>query len=605
MIIKQLTKVGTNVMNACKQFPMPILSACIAYILFLLHNHQPNLFPILQKEYNSIKLIFSFLMAIPAFISINIFVTYQQLSKSIQLGFWLLLFCLLGMLFYSITPIMFQSGELFLTRYLIFTVIFHLLVAVAAFIRPHDVVSFWQINYLLFVRICTAVVFSGALVLGLISAYWALTNLFGFHWNDTLYLDIILFVMFIFNTVFFVMGIPTKQEVLSQEIGLQKGARVFIQYILIPILFIYLIILYAYVFKIVFMQHIPKGLVCIPVIIYGFVGILTYLLSTPIRYNKSNTLIFYFGKYFFYTLLPLLSLYFIAIIIRIKPYGITEDRYLILLMGTWMLMVAIYQISKYNSYITFIPISLILMLFLGAMGPWGMFQLSIQNQMKRLTNNLQRNHLLVAGKLQPAKNKLSANDAESIRSVLQYLQSHDELHRIQSWLPDTILPVYKKVLEKGDIHSLLPVFSVQASQLQNAEFTYQILPKVNHSTSSLYIKGFSWMQSLTVYEKSSFQAANHALNAAIENDSMVIKHTWGQTFFSLQPIKKNIRTSIQSSNFEESGEYYAIIHLPIDSMILYQDSSKFIIHDISLKKRDSLFQFEQIQGIYLYNTVQP
>ena len=85
-----------------------------------------------------------------------------------------------------------------------------------------------------------------------------------------------------------------------------------------------------------------------------------------------------------------------------------------------------------------IPVSLFILLAISAVGPWGMFQLSVANQVVRLERLLKRNHLLVNNKLQVmnSTNKITDKDAASIRSILWYLNKRGEMGRIHTWLGD-------------------------------------------------------------------------------------------------------------------------------------------------------------------------
>lgn len=60
---------------------------------------------------------------------------------------------------------------------------------------------------------------------------------------------------------------------------------------------------------------------------------------------------------------------------------------------------------------------------MSAIGPWGMFQLSEQNQFIRLGRLLKKNHLLENNELINKGSKLEETSADyaSIRSILYYL----------------------------------------------------------------------------------------------------------------------------------------------------------------------------------------
>jgi hypothetical protein len=143
------------------------------------------------------------------------------------------------------------------------------MISVSAYVKEKDLSRFWQFNQFLFIRFFTSVIFSFTLIIGLASALWATENLFGLDINGKYYADIIFFVALIFNTLFFLMGIPNNFAVFSNTIEYKNALRIFVQYIMIPMLGIYLIILYFYLFKIVFLQKIPDGWVCVPILIFS------------------------------------------------------------------------------------------------------------------------------------------------------------------------------------------------------------------------------------------------------------------------------------------------------------------------------------------------
>src|SRR5690606_16090706 len=106
-----------------------------------------------------------------------------------------------------------------------------------------------------------------------------------------------------------------------------------------------------------------------------------------------------FSRGYYYFLIPLVILLFIAIGMRIQEYGLTVNRYIIALMGVWLGFIAIY-FSIGKKKIKTIPISLALFMILSSFGSWGMFSLSERNQRNRLASILTENKILVNDKIQ-------------------------------------------------------------------------------------------------------------------------------------------------------------------------------------------------------------
>ena len=97
------------------------------------------------------------------------------------------------------------------------------------------------------------------LYIGLSLALLAVDKLFNAHINGKVYLRLLIIIAGLFNTWFFLSGVPKNVSDISEKIIYPKGLKVFTQFVLIPLISIYLVILYAYMFKIIFTWNIPKG----------------------------------------------------------------------------------------------------------------------------------------------------------------------------------------------------------------------------------------------------------------------------------------------------------------------------------------------------------
>ncbi|MBK9320884.1 MAG: DUF4153 domain-containing protein [Bacteroidetes bacterium] len=111
---------------------------------------------------------------------------------------------------------------------------------------------------------------------------------------------------------------------LEKENDYPNGLRIFTQFVLLPLVTIYLGILYVYELKILITMNWPRGWVSYLVIGFSTAGILALLLVWPLRNDDRYKWVKTFTRLFYIALLPLIALLFFSIYIRVKEYGITE-----------------------------------------------------------------------------------------------------------------------------------------------------------------------------------------------------------------------------------------------------------------------------------------
>lgn len=276
----------------------------------------------------------------------------------------------------------------------------HLLVSFAAFLEKNRELNFWQYNKNLFVNIFLTAVFTGVLTGGVELAILAVDKLFDFNFHDKLYLDTF-YVLAIFGSSFiFLLFNETGLNYLEKDGTYPVILKFFTQFVLIPLLFIYAIILYFYSFKIIINWELPRGWVSYLVLAYSIVGILALLLVYPLKEEKAKSWVKVFSKLFYYTIIPLLVLLFTAIFTRILEYGYTEPRYFVLLLALWLLSVVAYFILNKKASIKFIPVSLFIFGLFSLIFPYlNAFSVAKRSQKNELIKLLDQNKLLVNNKI--------------------------------------------------------------------------------------------------------------------------------------------------------------------------------------------------------------
>jgi hypothetical protein len=110
---------------------------------------------------------------------------------------------------------------------------------------------------------------------------------------------------------------------------------------------------------------------------------------------------------------PLILLLFIAIIRRILDYGITENRYFVLVMALWILGNTLYLLLSKKKLTKVLPISLFVLAILISFGPWGAFSTSKKSQVHQFKK--------VFSKIREHNSLASTNQYEQLESILHFL----------------------------------------------------------------------------------------------------------------------------------------------------------------------------------------
>lgn len=274
----------------------------------------------------------------------------------------------------------------------------HALAAFVPFVRAGELNGFWQYNRALFLRFLIGALYSVVLFGGLAVALVAIDNLFGLDVAEELYAELFATIVFGFQTWFFTAGVPRDLEGLDAVDEYPRGLKLFSQYVLIPLVTVYLAILLAYLAKVLITTEWPSGWIGWLVSCVSVAGILSILLTHPIRHRQENAWIVTYGRWFWLAMIPAVGMLLVAVWKRIDQYGITEPRYFLLLLTLWLAgMAVVYGIVR-SQNIKWLPATLCVLAFATFVGPWSAYSVSQASQLGRLEGLLARNGMLVEGR---------------------------------------------------------------------------------------------------------------------------------------------------------------------------------------------------------------
>jgi len=199
--------------------------------------------------------------------------------------------------------------------------------------------------------------------------------------------------------------------------------KAFTQFALAPLVAVYTAILYAYAIKIVLARSWPHGWVALPVLLLSGIGIFAFLLLSPLRTRPEEKWAVWFTKNFPRALGPLSILLLLSVHLRVREYGVTEQRYLGIVAAVWILTWTLVFILRRDAGIRWVPFSLALICLFAGFGPWSAGAVSRASQLGRVRRVLRQHGLWTDNHAKAADRAIDLPDKEStdLQSSLSYL----------------------------------------------------------------------------------------------------------------------------------------------------------------------------------------
>ena len=400
-------------------------------------------------------------------------------------------------------------------RYFQLSAALHLLVAFLPFVGQAESSAFWQYNRRLFLSFLRAVVFSGVLFVGLAIALAALDKLFGLDVDEEIYLRLWLVSAFVVNTWIFLAGVPGNIPELAADRDYPRALKVFTQYILTPLVAVYLLILLAYLVKILVTGQWPSGWIGYLVTSVAVAGLLGFLLVHPLSDDPDEGWIRTFRRWLFIGLIPAALMLLAAFAKRIAPYGLTELRYLGVLLGVWLLVIAVLYSLRRNQGIRIIPLSLALLLLATLFGPAGATHRAVASQAKRLTREV------AAAQASPSPGLISPAEAEA-SGALRFLVEHRALGSIASAFDgripgDVVIPDTLRFRTDSLARAIMTAASLDYTRQSTAEGQMAGHFSYHADRDAMAIEGYRWMVPVRFQDTTSVRLGADSVRFAFDS----------------------------------------------------------------------------------------
>lgn len=425
------------------------------------------------------KLLSFCVLGFPLFLAVTLTSEQRRWTSPVRIGVTCLGILFLALYFFFL-PSPFDAPEYHRIRYVLLFISFGLAVSVSAFLHKGHDRDFWWFNRRLLQGFALSVIFAGALCAGFFIAMASVDYLFEVGIDDIRYLEVWIILAGAVASQIFLSNIPQSFTVEEHAQWYPTVVRVFAQYILVPLIGLYTLILALYSAKILLTGVWPKGQVCFMVLGYSAAGMLADILLSPAREDRQFQWVKTAGRVYYGLLALFCMLLYGAMWQRIAQYGLTESRYFVVLLGTWILCVSLFFFFRKTHTVKHIPITLFCVLLLSSFGPWSAFNVSKQHQYHRLETVLNRYYLLKDGAIvSQATDSLTTDDRATLSDIVEYLYETHGIESLQRYF-------------SFDLHAFHTKVQTQETNVYEWNFPDRLLKEVGIVTSDWQYDSFRY-----------------------------------------------------------------------------------------------------------------
>lgn len=282
---------GGSIIAVVRRFPLTIFSSVAAAII------QIFLIQAASRPGNLWQIISTLYVAIPAFVAVTLLgeaKAFTNRIRGIMQALVAVLFVLYG--YYLVKPL----EEIWFApplSQILLVVAGVLACTFVPFVFQWSRIGihrFWQYNKILVQAAIVTFIWSSVLQTGLAIALLSIIFLFGLEISpDDWFQYTFVLISGIFSPLFFLSRVPKNSHELSVDQSYPREVRLFAQFLLVPLVTLYFLILYAYTAKILIGFEWPEGSLAWMIIGFSFVGVLAYLTLYPLR--ETRPWVRYFG----------------------------------------------------------------------------------------------------------------------------------------------------------------------------------------------------------------------------------------------------------------------------------------------------------------------
>lgn len=422
-IVAKLEKLVPDLGAVIARFPVPVL---ISISLFIYLNSVDRYFDVFSSEQS-----WAFVAAFLAGGAAHLFAEARGMPKAVNYGG--------AVAAAGVTWLIASFAEVFHPVLLFLIPGLILLVMVAGFLRRDAKQgALWLFNLRLGLAALLAIIVGLLFGAGLSAIIESLRFLFDVPFPNEFHEYIWRAAIALVGPVY---GLSLVPKTFAEEVQLadhqntlvSRGVAVLVNYVLVPIAVVYALILHAYAIKIALTWELPRGEIGAMATIFALGGTATWLVAWPWRDSGTRLLRLFIRSWFWLTIVPMILLA-IAIWRRVSEYGVTPERYGLVLVAAWLaLLIPYFAWRRNRADMRAILGGLAVLMIAGSFGPWGAYGLTISSQFERLQGLLEANGVLKDGKVVAGTPATPDEAKTNGYSIVDSLRNAGGLDRLRPW----------------------------------------------------------------------------------------------------------------------------------------------------------------------------
>ncbi len=312
---------------------------------------------------------------------------------------------------------------------------------------------FWIMNH----RAVASAIIAGfgfaIIALGMISIERAFALLFGIDISGIFYEYLLPFAGLFLVPFYWLSTIEDLDKLSAKELDnpdfISKAIGFLGQFLFVPFLLAYALILLVYAGQIVVFQTMPVGTLGWMVLGFTITGAVAWLLVYPSFMTQKIMVRLFRKTWFWLTIVPLV-LFVIGVYIRINVYGLTPERMLLVAGGVWALFLTILFLSKKFADIRLMPALAGIIFIILSIGPFNIIYAPILNQASRLETALES-----ANKDEQEAFLWEDENANKAIGAIDYLYREDDAQELLQNIFASYNLGYEEEYSKSEIYKLV------------------------------------------------------------------------------------------------------------------------------------------------------
>lgn len=222
-----------------------------------------------------------------------------------------------------------------------------------------------------------------------------------------------------FEVLFFnltLAHLPQNEE----ELSIPKTFKIITLYVAFPVYLLLLAVLYVYLIKIIITQDIPGG----QINWFASFAALFYIFFNLSITQYENEIVCLFKKWGGWLMLPVFAAQIVAVYIRFNAYGLTDTRYVSMLLSLTAIIYTVISLFKNGRYVKYIFPIFAGIAIISTIGPLNFIDVPVYEQTARFETVLKANNMLKDNVITPNPD-ISDDDKAVIRSTYSELRKSD------------------------------------------------------------------------------------------------------------------------------------------------------------------------------------